>query len=68
MYSADRFLVWWQSRATGDHYETKHSRSEAERLLGRRERREHFVRGAVIDMDDHTLGEREFRRRHHGSA
>lgn len=64
MYSANRYLVWWQSSVTGDHYETKHSPREANRLLEKREQREHFVRGVVIDMDDYTQSPDAFRRQH----
>lgn len=64
MYSADRYLVWWVSSVSGEHFETRHTPERANALLEEKERREHFQRGLVIDTDDANLSEEEFLERH----
>jgi hypothetical protein len=60
MYTANRYLVVWESAATGQHQETKPSQNAAEALLDEKRDREHFVRGAVIDMSGYTMSEERF--------
>lgn len=68
MYTANRYLVWWESSLTGEHYETAHSPEVANARLEKRKQREHFIRGVVVDMDDATMDADEFQQVHEDFA
>ena len=54
MVPTNRYVVYWQSSVAGSRYETKPTPASAKRLLEKREQREDFVRGVVVDLAEHT--------------
>ena len=46
---ANRYLVWWESSATGENAETRDTPGAADALLESRRERPDFERGVVID-------------------
>lgn len=66
----NRYQVWWHSRVLGTRCDAYPRPELAISRLEELEQREHFIRGVVIDMQEHLTGQdeyqtqREFEREH----